>query len=145
MRSIRVRHLLIFISSLSGGGAERVAASLANHWAATGWQITIVTLAPQSLDSYQLHPKVERIALDLAGDSGNVLAGFWNNLRRIRALRRVVRQVKPQVALAIMNTANVLLAFGAQGVPGVIAIGSEHTHPPSYHLGTLWELLRKVG
>jgi len=145
MRSTRVRQLLIFIHSLSGGGAERVAAHLANHWAAKGWQITIATLAPQSLDSYQLHPKVERIALDLAGDSGNVPAAFWNNLRRIWALRQVLRQVKPQVALAIMSTANVLLAFAAQGVPGVIAIGSEHIHPPRFHLGAPWELLRKVG
>ncbi len=69
--------LLFFIYSLSGGGAERVTGNLANHWAAKGWDITIVTLTPLSLDFYELHPKIRRIALDLAGESRNFLVGFW--------------------------------------------------------------------
>jgi len=57
--------LLFFIHSLSGGGAERVTVNLANHWAAKGWQITIVTLAPLSFNFYKLDPAVERIVFFL--------------------------------------------------------------------------------
>ena len=95
--------LLFFIHSPSVGGAERVTVNLANHWAAKGWGITIVTLAPASLDFYQIHPTVERIALGLADESRNVLAGLWKNLHRVRALRQVLRQVQPDIALAVMN------------------------------------------
>jgi len=61
--------LLIFIHSLSSGGAERVTVNLTNHWADKGWDIVVVTLVPQSDDFYQLHPAVKRITLNLAWDS----------------------------------------------------------------------------
>lgn len=138
------KRLIIFIHSLSGGGAERVTANLANYWANKGWGIAVVTLAARSLDFYELHPAVKRIALELAGDSSNGLAGLVQNLRRIVALRRVLRQIKPDIALGMMTTANVLLALAAWGLPQLRAIGSERTHPPQYPLGVLWEGLRRL-
>ena len=135
--------LLFFIHSLSGGGAERVTVNLANHWAAKGWQITIVTLAPLSLDFYKLDPAVERIALELTGESRNVLAGLWKNLQRVRALRQVLRQVQPDIALALMSTANVILALATRGLPNVCTIGAERIHPPQLPLGAQWGALRR--
>ena len=135
--------LLFFIHSLSCGGAERVTANLANYWAAKGWHITIVTLAPLSLDFYGLHPAVGRIALELATESRNVLAGLWKNLHRVRALRGVMRHVQPDIALAAMSTANVVLALATWGLVNVRAIGSEHTHPAQRPLGALWGALRR--
>jgi glycosyltransferase involved in cell wall biosynthesis len=135
--------LLFFIHSLSNGGAERVTVNLANHWADKGWDITVVTLAPQSNDFYVLHSAVKRIALELAGDSGNVLAGLWQNLRRVFALRRALRPIKPDIALGMTTTANVLVALATWGLPRVHAIGSERTHPPQFPLGALWEGLRR--
>jgi len=134
--------LLLFIFSLSSGGAERVTANLANHWAAKGWQVNIVTLAPQSLDFYQLHPTVRRIALGLAGGSANPLAAVINNLRRAVALRRALRQIKPDVAVAMMTTANVLLALAAIGLQKTVCIGSERSYPPQSSPGPFWEGLR---
>uniref|UniRef100_UPI003989AF2E glycosyltransferase n=1 Tax=Methyloglobulus sp. TaxID=2518622 RepID=UPI003989AF2E len=134
--------LLIFIYSISGGGAERVSANLANHWAAKGWEITIVTLSRQSLDFYELHPAVKRIALELAGESANVLAVLWKNIRRVVALRRALRQVQPDIALGMMTTANVLLALAAWGLPTLRTVGAERIHPPQFPLGYLWETLR---
>ena len=101
---------------MGSGGAERVSANLANYWATKGWDITIVTLSQQSLDFYELHPAVKRIALELAGESANVLAGLWQNIRRVIALRRVLRQIQPDIALGMMTTANVLLALAAWGL-----------------------------
>jgi glycosyltransferase involved in cell wall biosynthesis len=135
--------LFFFIHSLSGGGAERVTANLANYWAAKGWHITIVTLAPRSLDFYDIHPLVERIALGLTGESRNFLAGLWKNLQRVRALRQVLQQAQPDIALALMSTANVILALATLGVANVCAIGSERIHPPQLFLGAQWEALRR--
>lgn len=128
---------------MSSGGAERVTANLANNWAGKGWDITIVTLAPRCLDFYELHPAVKRISLELAGDSGNVLVGLLQNLRRVFALRRVLREIEPDIALGMMTGANVLLALGTRGLPKVCAIGSERIHPPQYPLGVLWDGLRR--
>jgi glycosyltransferase involved in cell wall biosynthesis len=133
----------MFIYSLSGGGAERVSCNLANHWAEKGWEVTIVTLTPQATDFYGLHPDVKRIALEQSGTSGNLIKGLGNNIRRVFALRRVLRKVEPNIALAMMTTANVLLSLASWGLPEIRAIGSERIHPPQFRLGTFWEILRR--
>lgn len=133
--------LLILINSMGGGGAERVAASLANYWVAQGWEITIVTIAPQSDDFYELNTAIKRVALELGGESGNVLVGLIHNVRRVLAVRRVLRNVKPDVAMGMMTTANISLALASWRL-GTRTVGSERTHPPQYPLGALWERLR---
>lgn len=135
-------NLMIFIHSLGSGGAERVTANLANHWAAKGWQVTLVTLAPATLDFYQLAPEVARIALNLAGESRGAISAMANNLRRVRALRCVLKLVRPDVALSMMSTANILLVLAALGMKGMATVGSERTYPPRIPLGRAWETLR---
>ncbi|MDD5267754.1 MAG: glycosyltransferase family 4 protein [Methylococcales bacterium] len=135
--------LLIFIGSMSCGGAERVSANLANYWAAKGWEITIVSLYPQSLDFYELHPAVKRIALELTDVSANALVGLWQNISRVIALRRMLRQIQPDIALGMMTTANVLMALAAWGLPNLRTIAAEHNHPPQLPLGFFWETLRR--
>ncbi|MCD6679530.1 MAG: glycosyltransferase family 4 protein [Burkholderiaceae bacterium] len=135
-------NLLIFIHSLHSGGAERVTANLANYWAEKGWKIAVVTLSSAKEDFYRLHPSVERIALGLARDSGNPLMAILNNLRRVVVLRRVLRDTRPNIALGMMTTANVLLSLAQTGLKGIITVGSERIHPPRVPLGAMWEILR---
>jgi glycosyltransferase involved in cell wall biosynthesis len=135
--------LLFFISSLSSGGAERVVANLANHWGKKGWQVTVVTLTAQDNDFYALHSSVKRIALNLIGESSNAFIGLWSNLRRIMALRKVLQKIQPEFALGVMTTSNIILALAAWGLSSMRAFGSEHTYPPCFPLGTLWERFRR--
>lgn len=136
------RHLLIFIHSLGCGGAERVAANMANHWAERDLRVTVVTLTPDARDFYDLHPKVRRVVLNKDYASRNPLAAVFNNWSQVRALRQVLRKEKPDVALAMMSKANVWLALAASGLSDVVCVGSEHIHPPEYPLGGIWEFLR---
>jgi glycosyltransferase involved in cell wall biosynthesis len=135
--------LLFYLYSLTTGGAERVTVNLANHWAAKGWDVTIVTLAPLSLDFYELDPKVRRISLGLASKSRTVFDGLWINLRRVQALRRVLQQIRPDIAVALMSTANIILALASWGLPEVRAVGSERTFAPAFPLGIPWQMLRR--
>ncbi len=134
--------LLFVISSMSAGGAERVCANLANHWASKGWQITIVTIFGQDRDFYTLHPAVRRIALNLGRESRNPVMAVVHNWRRARALRAVLLAERPDIALALMDRNNVLLALAAKGL-GMVTIGSEHTHPPQAPQHALWNMLRR--
>ncbi len=137
--------ILFFTNSLAGGGAERAAATLANHWARLGWQVTVVTLAPAVEDFYLLDPQVRRIALDLAGASDGVLDALRQNLRRVAVLRRVLAELRPAVAVALMSTPNVLLALAAWGRADICTIGSERCFPPHFPLGRAWSALRRRG
>lgn len=135
--------ILLLTNSLAGGGAERVVATLAAFWAGKGWDVTVLTLAPRSEDFYVLAPQVGRIALDRAGASRNLVHGLLQNLGRVLALRRALRQLRPDVAVAMMSTPNVLLALASRGLPGLIAVGSERCYPPHAPLGRLWHALRR--
>lgn len=134
--------LLIFIYSLSSGGAERVTANLANYWAEKGWDIIVITVTNKNRDFYPLDSKVQRIALDLDADSCSLFDALKYNYQRIKALRNVLQKEQVDVALGMMTTANILLAFASKGL-GIPVIGSEHSHPPMLPLSRVWEWLRK--
>ena len=136
--------ILLFTHSLAGGGAERTVATLANHWAERGWDVTVATLAPRDQDFYELRAGVRRIALDLSGDSGSPLAAARHNLRRIRELRRVLALLRPEVALAMMSTPNMLLALASRGMPWLVRVGSERCYPPHAPLDWPWSSARRL-
>ncbi|MDC0115844.1 glycosyltransferase, partial [Methylophilaceae bacterium] len=135
--------LLVFIHSLSSGGAERVTSNLANYWAEKGWDISIVTITGCELDFYQLHPSIHRVALSLDKDSTNLFESIKNNYCRIKALRNILKQQKPVVALAMMSTSSILLALASKGL-NIPVLGSERVHPPMWPLGRIWEWLRRI-
>lgn len=136
-------NLLIFIHSLSSGGAERVTANLANHWAGKGRKVTVVTMASEALDFYQLHPAIKRVALDLADKSPNLFAAVINNLDRMLALRRVLREVQPNVAVGMMSSASVLLVLATMFMPKISTVISERIYPPMMKLGFMREWARR--
>lgn len=136
--------LLIYLHSLESGGAERVAANLANHWAGRGWDVTIATVETTARDFYQLDPRVRRAGFGLAGDSHGLLQAATRNFARIRSLRQVIREFQPDAALAMMTNANVVLSLACRGLPRFCAVGSEHIFPAQVSLGTIWNALRRI-
>lgn len=135
--------ILLFINNLAGGGAERVVATLADFWIRHGREVTVVTLGPEKDDFYSLDRRVCRVSLHLAGQSRGAWDGLRQNVQRILALRRLLRQIEPTVAIAVMSTPNVLLAFASCGLANLCTIGSEHCYPPHAPLGRVWGILRR--
>ena len=68
--------LCLIISSLNSGGAERVATTLANHWAEKDWQVTLITFADTEQDFYTVVPAVKRIGLNMLAQSSGMLSGL---------------------------------------------------------------------
>lgn len=134
--------ILFFIYSLSAGGAERVTANLSNYWIKKGWDVTIFTLGQKDDDFYLLDPSIKRIGSYLSIESDNLFSALINNFRRIYTLRKVLRHERPDVAVAMMGSANILLSLSSVGLKNLKVFGSEHTHPPRIPLGAIWELLR---
>lgn len=134
-------HYLFFLNSMSGGGAERVTANLANHWVSEGHHATIVTLTTAEDDAYTIDPAVNRIGLGLGDESNSVFAAITNNIKRVRALRRCLRQTRPDAAIAIMSTASCLLGMVGRSACK-LRIGTERIHPPQLALGRIWERIR---
>lgn len=133
---------MIVIHSLSGGGAERVAVEMCDYWLQQGCRVTLVTQSRPDTDAYPVPEGVDRRALGLAGSSSGAVAGMLANVRRVWALRRLIRKLRPQVVLGMMTTASVLAVAAARGLPCRV-IATEHTHPPSQDLPPFREKLRR--
>ncbi len=134
--------LVLVISSLSSGGAERVMSQMASYWAAAGWDVTLATLTPRE-DFYALHERVKRIRLSVSPAD----PGRWRTLialiAGIRVLRRRIQKVRPDAVLSFMDTANVLTLVATRGLR-VRTVVAERTDPgENYTLGGFWKLARR--
>ena len=134
--------IVIFINSLSSGGAERVTANLANEWVMRGWDVTVLSLAHESLDFYKLHSKVQRIALNLANDSVNPVAAIYANVERVLAIRRTLKRIKPDIVFGVMSRSSVLAILASMRL-GIPVIGTEHIYPPMNPENLFWDRMRK--
>jgi glycosyltransferase involved in cell wall biosynthesis len=135
-------HLMIVIHSLRGGGAERVAVDLGAYWIQRGYMVTVATQMDASSDSYPLYEGVTRYVLGTAGNSRGKFSGLLANARRVWRLRRLIKREQPTIVLGMMTTSSVLAVSAARGLPCRV-IASEHTHPPSQSLSSVWQRWRR--
>src|SRR5579863_196082 len=84
--------ITLVIASLWGGGTERVVTTLANGWIGQGHEVSILTFERAGAKTYGIHPAVKVWWLDLLGRSTHVMEGLSRNFRRIRSLRRALRE-----------------------------------------------------
>ena len=134
--------VILFISSLSSGGAERVTVNLANYWVSIGWNITIITLRSKTKDFYKINEKINRIDLNFKDDKRYLLNRIIKNILRIKNLRSYLKENKPDIVLSMMDSANLILSLSALGLK-VVTVGSERIHPPEYPIGRIKSLIRK--
>jgi glycosyltransferase involved in cell wall biosynthesis len=134
-------HILIVIYSLGLGGAERATAHLSRLWIAAGHRVTIATVSAGGA-FYGVDPSVRVVALSLAQESRGIVDAVLGNLRRLRAIRAVIRDLKPDVTIGMMTSASVLVACAGLGLP-TRTLGAERIYPPCLSLGRPWSLARK--
>jgi GalNAc-alpha-(1->4)-GalNAc-alpha-(1->3)-diNAcBac-PP-undecaprenol alpha-1,4-N-acetyl-D-galactosaminyltransferase len=131
----------LLIHSLSGGGAERVVADLANSWSTTR-QVTLITLSRTDSDRYEVRDGVRRIALDLEGESTSSLQALWRNWQRVRAVRSALRQADVQVAISFVDRMNITTLWAAKplALPVVVC---ERTDYRFHEIGRFWSRQRE--
>ncbi|MDR5759818.1 glycosyltransferase family 4 protein [Caballeronia sp. LZ035] len=137
-------NIVIFIYSMECGGAQRVTANLSNEWASRSVNVTIVTEVSPDLDFYPLDGSVKRLHMPIAARRSGPLGGLGGllaNFARVRAARRILRSVKPDIAVGMMTATSVLTILAGWGLPCKV-VATEHTHPPIVP-SRLWATLRR--
>jgi len=135
--------ILLLVSSMHAGGAERVAATLVNAWAARG---DTAVLAPTfSSKGVCFYPLDDAVHLDwLADRAGTRSAGPFAAARRLAALRKLIREHAPDVVVSFLTNVNVaaILARWGLRVPLIVC---ERTNPvAAANGGRVWSLLRRL-
>jgi glycosyltransferase involved in cell wall biosynthesis len=138
-----ILRLTLVIAAMGAGGAERVLSIMANHWAARGHIVTVLTFDDGSQPPfYRMDARVRRTALDLARASRGALEALVCNLWRIAGLRRALRASRPDAVISFMTETSVLTLLAACGL-GVPVLVSEHSDPWRFPLGRSWAWLRR--
>lgn len=137
-------HIMMVAPSLNLGGAERIAATMANGFAAQGHQITLALLADEnSPRHYPLAPEVRLVCLGIFHNPVGLVDRVINVFRRNAAIRTAIRQASPDVIVSLTDTTNVrvLLASRGLGIPVVLA---EHSDPRHYDIGRIWRHMQRL-
>jgi GalNAc-alpha-(1->4)-GalNAc-alpha-(1->3)-diNAcBac-PP-undecaprenol alpha-1,4-N-acetyl-D-galactosaminyltransferase len=119
--------ILFFTSSLSTGGAERIACTLVNAWASRGDQVILMpTFSGRGECFYELYSDVRLVYLsDLISSTSR---SCLNRIVRLRAMRRFIAKERPDVIVSFLFNVNVATIIAAAGlrIPVVIC---ERTDP----------------
>ena len=108
-----------FITSrLSGGGAERVMAILANHFAEKGYIVSLISF--NEGDAYPLKPEINRIRLHDGKFSNHRLRSFYSLYKHYK-----IKSNRPDVIIAFITLIN-LIAILVAKIYKIKIIVSEH-------------------
>jgi GalNAc-alpha-(1->4)-GalNAc-alpha-(1->3)-diNAcBac-PP-undecaprenol alpha-1,4-N-acetyl-D-galactosaminyltransferase len=133
----------LVISILQPGGAERVMTTIANHWAAEGRRVWLVTFgSPDDGAFFPLDSLVRRVDLDVLKARRNPFKGA-NSVRQVLTLRRALKQIGPDVVISFIVETNVLTLMATRGM-GVPVVVSDRLDPHVHRLTTGWRILRRV-
>lgn len=138
--------ILFAVSSLSSGGAERVATTLCNGWIQRGYHVTLVpTFSGQSKCFYQLDSNVCLVNLiDLLPKKKKTLI---TQFKRMLALRRLIVKEKPDVVISFLTNVNIACILATRGlnIPVIISERSNLERHPlpwgmrlQYHITYPW-------
>ncbi|MBA4752077.1 MAG: glycosyltransferase [Sphingopyxis sp.] len=116
--------ILFLVSSMQGGGAERVAALLTNAWSARGHSVTLMPTF--SARGECVYPLADSVKLDFLSDRCPPAAG---RLTRLRTLRRFIEGLRPDVIVSFLPHVNCTALIAARGF-GIPVIACERTYPP---------------
>jgi glycosyltransferase involved in cell wall biosynthesis len=135
--------LTLVISSLERGGAERIISLLAGAWAQRGDEVTLITFDDREPPAYPVHPRVVLKSLRVPNElAGNPVRALFRNVRRIRLLRRMIRESVPDIVLSFLDFPNIITLLATRGwrVPVIV---SERANPAYDDLKAVWRVLRR--
>lgn len=136
------QRLTIVIHSLTGGGSEHTAASMADYWAEAGREVVLLTLDSIENDQIEVSPRVSRIGLGMMRESTGLCSAILANRARIKSLRNTLIQSRPDRVISLTDRTSILtlLATRRTGLPVIV---SERTDVRHHRIGRIWEWLRK--
>ena len=134
-----MKKIIFFCDALDRGGAERVISILANHYAALGWQVSIVLLLSDECN-YILDPSIEVVPMCFETSRGNRIV---NIPKWIKYIRSFVKNKKPDILVSFLAGINIttLVATFGLGIPIII---SERNDPQNDGRGVMKQLLCKL-
>ena len=130
------------ISSLSGGGAEKSIAQLANIFSKKE-DVSLLTLCGSDNPiNYRLSPNVKLIHAGVASSIQNKIFSL-TSLKRILHLRKIIKNEKPEIVISFVEKTNIFILISLI-FSQIQVIVCERTVPLVHDIGFFWNFLRRV-
>ena len=140
-----MKRLVLFISSLAAGGAERSLSQLANLWVEQGVEVELVTWASANEpDFFSLSPKIKRTILSQPGRATGTFDRIIRGFRLVWCMRQLIKNTGPDAVLSFMDITNIMVLAAAAGT-GARVVVAERTDPSMSDTPSRpWRLARKL-
>lgn len=109
------KNIIIVVSAMNLGGAQRVVSILCNHWLDYGHKVTLIsTFTGQKKDHYSVSNGVKLVSLKISPD-------FTNNriLKlpfKLIQLRKLIKKEKPDIVISFLTRINTAAAISTIGL-----------------------------
>lgn len=135
--------ILVCVSSMEAGGAERVAATLVNAWTMRGHDVILMpTYSGRGECFYPLSPTAHLVYL--ADLTDPLPRGRWlAYLQRLRALRRFMTETSPHIVISFLPNVSIMVLLASLGL-GIKTVVSERTDPFEMPVGYSLSFLRAI-
>ena len=118
------KSIAFYIGGLCIGGAERVICNLAEYFYGEGYRVTMVTKVRDEKE-YELNLGIKRIIADITPEE-ETASRIRNLFARIAKLKRIWKEVKPDVIVSFIRKNNLMAIASAAplGIPVVVSVRS---------------------
>lgn len=131
--------LLFYINAIHDGGAERVMINLTSQFAEAGNEVILLTSFVDKWE-YPVAPDVRRLTMEQEEIKQNKL---MRNYTRIKKLRAICKQEKPDVLISFMAEPNFRALIATAGLP-VKTIVSVRNDPNREYAGIAGKIVGKL-
>jgi glycosyltransferase involved in cell wall biosynthesis len=133
--------ILIYVSSLTAGGAEKVATLMANYWAEQH-HVILLTDTPIEEDFFTIDSHVNRQSTNFSSLRNNFITKIFFHIRGLIQLRQIIQKNKPDVIISHMNISNVRILLSSIGLKIPVII-EDHNNPSKIaKMPQPWRLLQ---
>lgn len=116
--------LLFFIHAITGGGGERVLSTLVNELINRNYEVHVATRIDIPF-AYEIDKRV--LIHNLHRNFSGATSKFFKSIALRRNIRRISKEVKPDVIVAFMAALGCSVIFSTLGL-GIPVVVSEHTN-----------------
>ena len=134
------KNLLLIISSIQRGGTQKNIIDLYNYWKSSGHDIKIITY-DQKIQNINKKIRKNVINLGLLKNSQNLFQSILNNLKRIIALRKIIKENPKVTILSFLCSTNIITIFAGFGLKNKLFV-CERNDMKHQDIGRIWHILR---
>jgi glycosyltransferase involved in cell wall biosynthesis len=123
-----MKNIIILVSAMNLGGAQRVVSILCDHWSKNGYKVTLIsTFTGKKTDHYKVN---DQVALkSLRNNSILPKIKILNLIAKLTQLRKIILDENPDIIISFLTRVNVAAALATLGIK-VSLIICERTWKP---------------